>query len=156
MVTGASIDPSDLVIEITESVLLEETEQTMHFLRRLKEFGVGLALDDFGTAFSSLSYVRRFPFDHLKLDISFTSELPHSTRSMLLVEKICHLATSMEMKCIAEGIELQQQADALLGVGCEYGQGYLFSRPLPAPECEALLGAVSGSRLGGDLLPHDA
>ncbi len=156
MVTGASIDPSDLVIEITESVLLDETEQTMHFLRRLKEFGVGLALDDFGTAFSSLSYVRRFPFDHLKLDISFTSELPHSTRSMLLVEEICHLATSMEMKCIAEGIELQQQADALLGVGCEYGQGYLFSRPLPAPECEALLGAVSGSRLGGDLLPHDA
>lgn len=156
MVTGAGIDPSDLVIEVTESVLLEETEQTMGFLHRLKEFGVGLALDDFGTAFSSLSYVRRFPFDHLKLDISFTSELPHSTRSMLLVEEICHLAKSMKMRCIAEGVERQEQSDALQGVDCEYGQGYFFSRPLPASECEALLGAVSGSRLGGDLLPHDA
>ena len=99
----AEIDPVDLVIEITESVLLDDAEQTIHFLGQLKDLGVGLALDDFGTAFSSLSYVRRFPFDRLKLDISFTSELPQSTRSMLLVEEICHLATSMGMKSIAEG-----------------------------------------------------
>ncbi|MHB1783919.1 MAG: EAL domain-containing protein [Acidimicrobiales bacterium] len=139
IVTAAGIDPTDLHVEITESVLLDESDQTMDLLRRLKEFGVGLGLDDFGTAFSSLSYVRRFPFDHLKLDISFTSELPHSTRSMLLVEEICHLATLMEMECIAEGIERQEQADALRGIGCEYGQGYLFSRPLPAADCTALL-----------------
>jgi len=139
--TRARIDPVDLVVEITESVLLDDTEQTMDFLGQLKGLGVGLALDDFGTAFSSLSYVRRFPFDHLKLDISFTSELPQSTRSMLLVEEICHLATSMEMKSIAEGIERQEQADALRGMGCEYGQGFLFSRPLPVEDCEALLAA---------------
>ena len=95
IVEHACIDPADLVLEITESVLLEDTAQTMEFLSRLKDLGVGLALDDFGTAFSSLSYVRRFPFDRLKLDISFISELPHSTRSMLLVEEICHLSTSM-------------------------------------------------------------
>ena len=111
----------------------------IQFGEELRRDGVGLALDDFGTAFSSLSYVRRFPFNNLKLDISFTSELPHSTRSMLLVEEICHMATSMEMKCTAEGIERPEQAAALLGVGCELGQGYLYSRPVPAEECEILL-----------------
>ncbi len=141
IVRGAGIEPTDLVVEVTESVLLDDTEQTMEFLIRLKDLGVGLALDDFGTAFSSLSYVRRFPFDHLKLDISFTAELPHSVRTMLLVEEICHLATSMGMKTTAEGIERQEQADALRGVGCEYGQGYLFSRPVSAADCEALLAA---------------
>jgi EAL domain-containing protein (putative c-di-GMP-specific phosphodiesterase class I) len=139
IVREAGIDPVDLVIEITESVLLDDTEQTIHFLGQLKDLGVGLALDDFGTAFSSLSYVRRFPFDRLKLDTSFTSELPQSTRSMLLVEEICHLATSMGTKSIAEGIERQEQADALRDIGCFCGQGYLYSRPLSASGCNGLL-----------------
>jgi EAL domain-containing protein (putative c-di-GMP-specific phosphodiesterase class I) len=141
IVTRASIDPADLVFEVTESVLLDDSAHTMDFLTRLKGLGAEVALDDFGTAFSSLSYVRRFPFDHLKLDISFTSELPHSTRSMLLVEEICHLAISMDMRVIAEGIERQEQADALRGIGCDYGQGYLFSRPLPVADCGRLLAA---------------
>jgi EAL domain-containing protein (putative c-di-GMP-specific phosphodiesterase class I) len=141
IVTGAGIEPTDLVVEVTESVLLDDTEQTMEFLIRLRDLGVSLALDDFGTAFSSLSYVRRFPFDHLKLDTSFTAELPHSVRTMLLVEEICHLATSMGMKTTAEGIERQEQADALRGIGCEYGQGYLFSRPVSVADCDALLAA---------------
>jgi EAL domain-containing protein (putative c-di-GMP-specific phosphodiesterase class I) len=139
IVNRTGIDPTDLVVEVTESVLLDDTEQTMEVLTGLKGLGVGLAIDDFGTAFSSLSYVRRFPFDHLKLDISFTAELPNSVRTMLLVEEICHLATSMEMKSIAEGIERPEQADALRGMGCEYGQGYLLSPPLPVADCEALL-----------------
>jgi EAL domain-containing protein (putative c-di-GMP-specific phosphodiesterase class I) len=144
IIKRSNIDPTDLIIEVTESVLLDDTEQTMEFLDQLDDLGLGLALDDFGTAFSSLSYVRRFPFDHLKLDISFTSELPRSIRTMLLVEEICHLATSMKMKSIAEGIERQEQADALRNVGCEYGQGYLFSRPLSVEDCEALLAAGRG------------
>ncbi|MGD0749156.1 MAG: EAL domain-containing protein [Acidimicrobiales bacterium] len=139
IIRHAGIEPVDLVVEVTESVLLDDTEQTRRFLRQLKDLGVGLALDDFGTAFSSLSYVRRFPFDHLKLDISFISELPHSIRAMLLVEEICHLSASMKMRSIAEGIERQEQADALRDIGCEFGQGYLFSRPLPASDCETLL-----------------
>jgi EAL domain-containing protein (putative c-di-GMP-specific phosphodiesterase class I) len=145
IVKDAGIDPPDLVLEVTESVLLEDTAQTAEFLRRLKDLGVGLALDDFGTAFSSLSYVRRFPFDRLKLDISFTSEIPHSTRSMLLVEEICHLSTSMMMKSIAEGIERQEQADALQAIGCDCGQGYLFSLPLSASDCEDFLIARQAS-----------
>jgi EAL domain-containing protein (putative c-di-GMP-specific phosphodiesterase class I) len=141
MVVRSGVDPADLVAEVTESVLLDDTERTMDFLSRLRGLGVGLALDDFGTSFSSLSYIRRFPFDNLKLDISFTSDLPHSTRSLLLVEEICHLAKSMEMKIIAEGIERQEQADALRAIGCEYGQGYLFSRPLSLADCETVLTA---------------
>ena len=145
IVREAEIDPADLVIEITESVLLDDAELTIQFLGQLKELGVGLALDDFGTAFSALSYVRRFPFDRLKLDISFTSELPQSTRSMLLVEEICHLATSMGMKSIGEGIERQEQADALRNVGCLFGQGFLYSRPLSASGCSGLLMARQAS-----------
>jgi EAL domain-containing protein (putative c-di-GMP-specific phosphodiesterase class I) len=141
ILADADIDPTDLVVEVTESVLLDDTVQTMDFLNRLKAMGVGLALDDFGTAFSSLSYVRRFPFDHLKLDISFTAELPESRRSMVLVEEICHLATSMEMMSIAEGIERPEQADALMKIGCKNGQGFLFSRPVPVAACNALLEA---------------
>jgi EAL domain-containing protein (putative c-di-GMP-specific phosphodiesterase class I) len=141
-VKDAGITPTDLVVEVTESVLLDDTEQSMEFLTRLRSLGVKLALDDFGTAFSSLSYVRRFPFDHLKLDLSFTSDLPDSTRSMLLVEEICHLAASMEMTCIAEGVERPAQAGALREIGCEFAQGYLYSRPLPIADCEELL--VSG------------
>jgi EAL domain-containing protein (putative c-di-GMP-specific phosphodiesterase class I) len=141
IIRHAGIEPADLIIEVTESVLLDDTEQTMIFLGQLKGLGVGLALDDFGTAFSSLSYVRRFPFDDLKLDISFTSELPNSIRATVLVEEICHLSKSMKMRSIAEGIERQEQADALRDIGCEWGQGYLFSRPLSASDCETHLAA---------------
>jgi EAL domain-containing protein (putative c-di-GMP-specific phosphodiesterase class I) len=145
IVRHADIDPVDLVMEVTESVLLDDTARTMAFLGDLKDLGVGLALDDFGTAFSSLSYVRRFPFDRLKLDMSFTSEIPDSTRSMLLVEEICHLSRSMMMTSIAEGIERYEQADALRAIGCDCGQGDLFSKPLSASDCEDFLAARQGS-----------
>jgi EAL domain-containing protein (putative c-di-GMP-specific phosphodiesterase class I) len=111
----------------------------MDCLTRLKAIGVGLAIDDFGTAFSSISYLRRFPFDHLKLDLSFTNDLPHSTRTLLLVEQIGHMADSMKMMSIAEGIENEEQAEALGGIGWTFGQGYLFSRPMHPSSCHAML-----------------
>jgi EAL domain-containing protein (putative c-di-GMP-specific phosphodiesterase class I) len=141
IVSRSGVEAGDLIFEITESVLLEDTARTMDFLAQLKGLGVRLALDDFGTAFSSLSYIRRFPFDCLKVDLSFTSELPHSIRSMLLVEEICHLAGSLGMVVVAEGIEKQEQADALRGMSCDYGQGYLYARPLSAADCEKQLAA---------------
>jgi EAL domain-containing protein (putative c-di-GMP-specific phosphodiesterase class I) len=133
------LQPEHLVVEITESVLLDDSDTTMKFLTKLNDVGVKLALDDFGTAFSSISYVRRFPFDHLKLDLSFTAELPNSIRSMLLVEEIWHMAESLKMTGVAEGIERQDQLDALRDIGFEFGQGYLFSSAVPATECELLL-----------------
>jgi len=139
MMSGAGVHPGTLIFEITESVLLDDSEATRGLLTRFKDLGVKTALDDFGTAFSSLSYLRRFPFDHLKLDISFIAEVTTSTRTLLLVEEICHLAKAMHMQCIAEGVELREQVDLLRSVGCEYGQGFLFSKPLPAEECELIL-----------------
>jgi len=128
VVASSGIEPSDLVVEVTESVLLNDSKETMDFLTGLKELGLGLALDDFGTGFASISYVRRFPFDHLKLDISFIAELPESERSMTPVKDISRLATSMGMVGIAERIERQERWDALLELGWDYGQGFLFSR----------------------------
>jgi EAL domain-containing protein (putative c-di-GMP-specific phosphodiesterase class I) len=136
---SSEVDPSALVIEITESVLLDDTETTMNFLSKLNDIGVRLALDDFGTAFSSVSYIRRFPFDHLKLDISFTAEITSSVRSRLLVEEIWHMTDSMKMMGIAEGIERHDQLSALVDIGFEFGQGYLFSHAVSALECDALL-----------------
>jgi EAL domain-containing protein (putative c-di-GMP-specific phosphodiesterase class I) len=139
VISDSSINAEDLVIEITESVLLDDSERTIDFLRRLKELGVGLAIDDFGTAYSSISYVLRFPFDHLKLDMSFTAELPDSQRSMALIQEICHMADSLKMMSVAEGIERTEQLKALADVGWQYGQGYLFARPLGADDCAVLL-----------------
>jgi EAL domain-containing protein (putative c-di-GMP-specific phosphodiesterase class I) len=136
---SSHVHPNTLVVEITESVLLDDTEATMTFLAKLNEIGVRLALDDFGTAFSSVSYIRRFPFDHLKLDISFTAEITSSVRSRLLVEEIWHMTDSMKMMGIAEGIEQAEQLSALVDIGFEFGQGYLFSQAVSASECATLL-----------------
>jgi EAL domain-containing protein (putative c-di-GMP-specific phosphodiesterase class I) len=139
ILASTDVDPRTLVIEITESVLLDDTEATMNFLSKLNEIGVRLALDDFGTAFSSVSYIRRFPFDHLKLDISFTAEITSSVRSRILVEEIWHMTDSMKMMGIAEGIEQHDQLSALVDIGFEFGQGFLFSPAVSVLECEALL-----------------
>jgi EAL domain-containing protein (putative c-di-GMP-specific phosphodiesterase class I) len=135
----AGIRPEDLIIEITESVLLGDAEDTLQTMKRLKDNGVRLALDDFGTAFSSLSYLRQFPFDELKIDTSFTAELPESSRSMLLMQAIHQLAASIGLEGVAEGIEREEQADALRDAGWELGQGYLYSRPVDADACGPLL-----------------
>ncbi|MGD0054305.1 MAG: EAL domain-containing protein [Acidimicrobiales bacterium] len=143
VISETGVAANDVVVEVTESVLLDDSAGTIEFLTRLKDIGVGLALDDFGTAFSSISYVRRFPFDCLKLDMSFTAELPNSVRSMLLAEEIRHMAESMDMMSVAEGIERQDQFEALFKVGWQFGQGYMFSPPRSAVECDELLALPS-------------
>jgi EAL domain-containing protein (putative c-di-GMP-specific phosphodiesterase class I) len=148
VIADTGVAAPDVVVDITESVLLDDSDGTIEFLSRLKEIGVGLALDDFGTAFSSISYVRRFPFDCLKLDMSFTAELPHSVRSMLLAEEICHMADSMQMMSVAEGIERPDQFEALNKVGWAYGQGYMFAPPQCAEKCDELLALPTLLTLG--------
>ena len=135
----AGIDPADFVLEVTETALVADDTDTLAQLNRIKATGVGLALDDFGTAFASLSYLRRFPFDHLKIDTSFTAELPGSARTLLLVESIQRMSAAFDLLGIAEGIERPEQADALRGAGWELGQGFLYSRPVDASSCAALL-----------------
>jgi EAL domain-containing protein (putative c-di-GMP-specific phosphodiesterase class I) len=128
------IDPRTLVLEITETAMLGESSEIEENIRELKALGVQLSLDDFGTAFSSLSYLRRFPFDHVKLDTTFTADLPSVPRGILLVESILHLAASMGATGIAEGIERPEQAQCLIDVGWELGQGFLYSRAVPFAE----------------------
>jgi EAL domain-containing protein (putative c-di-GMP-specific phosphodiesterase class I) len=138
-IANMGLSRDTLVVELTESVLLENSDPSLQLLLEMRERGLGLALDDFGTAFSSLSYLRRFPFSHLKIDCSFTEEVLTSTRTLLLIEEICHMSRTMGMRSIAEGIEHREQIGVLRSVGCEFGQGYLISRPIPAHQCERLL-----------------
>ncbi|MHB1058776.1 MAG: bifunctional diguanylate cyclase/phosphodiesterase [Rhodanobacter sp.] len=122
-------------IEVTEHALLENPTQVKQMLQNLRSHGVGIALDDFGTGYSSLSYLHQYPFETLKIDRSFITELPPGdaeTQGLALVRAIQVLADSLRMKVIAEGIEEESQRQALLRVGCRYGQGFLFATPQPA------------------------
>lgn len=120
-----------LKIEITESLLLNDTEETITKMVTLKSYGVGFSLDDFGTGYSSLAYLRRLPLDQLKIDQSFVRNIMVNTNDTIIARSIVALGQSLGLNVIAEGVETMEQRDLLLTNGCQYYQGYLFSRPLP-------------------------
>jgi len=125
-----------LMVEITESALMGDPKSAAHQLERLKETGVGVAVDDFGTGYSSLAYLECFPLDSLKIDRSFVARLESS---QTLVRAVTSLGHAMGLQIVAEGIENAAQLEAIRGFDCRYGQGFLFSRPVPASEAAALL-----------------
>ncbi len=132
--------PPHLVqIELTESTMMENAERATHTLRELKQLGVGLSIDDFGTGFSSLSYLHRFPTDSVKIDRSFVGQMGPRARDASIVRTIVDLAHDLGMRVIAEGIETEAQASALRGTRCEFGQGFHFSRPVSAAEATRML-----------------
>lgn len=135
--TGLAADT--LQLELTESVLMRRTEQIDAQIRALKDRGVRIAVDDFGTGFSSLRYLRDFPIDVLKIDKSFIDGIPQDPQQVALVEGIVHLADTLGLQVIAEGIEEEPQKELLAGIGCRYGQGFLFARPLTLEQGEAVL-----------------
>ncbi|MEV7231947.1 EAL domain-containing protein [Polymorphospora sp. NPDC051019] len=137
--TAAGVDPSGVMLEITESSLLRDDDRAWAELAALRRIGVRVAIDDFGTGFSSLSYLQRMPVDVLKIDRSFTSTISGSPRQRALVEAIVGLAGTLGLEVIAEGVESRVERDLLGDLGCPYGQGYLFSRPLAAAAATALL-----------------
>ena len=127
--------PADrLELEITESAMMENSEQTAEVLRSIGSLGIHLAIDDFGTGFSSLAYLKRFPLDRLKIDRSFIMDLEQDTNDLAITEGIIMLARSLGLAVIAEGIETPTQLDILKNFGCGEGQGYLFGRPMLAEE----------------------
>ena len=132
------LDPSSLIIEITESVLMKDANATVARLHRLKELGVLLAIDDFGTGYSSLAYLRQFPVDVLKIDRSFVSEMSGSPDAAALIHTLVELGHTLGLVTLAEGIEQSGQIDGLRTENCDHGQGYLFSRPVAAAEIEQL------------------
>jgi diguanylate cyclase (GGDEF)-like protein len=136
---ASGLEPSALVLEITETLLMQDVEATVQRLRQLKALGVRLAIDDFGTGYSSLSYLRRFPVDVLKIDRSFVSGVGDGSEDAVLTEAIVMLAHTLRLKVVAEGIEEPEQLAFLRRLACDLGQGYYFARPLPVSELEDLL-----------------
>ena len=136
---GVALDPKALMVEVTETFLVGDAKQSSHTLKELSEAGVLIALDDFGTAYSSLEYLRRFPVDVIKLDKSFTCDLPSGERGLRLAHAVGQLATGMGAVGEAEGIETEEQATCLRSLGWQLGQGYYFSRPVDSYLIESLL-----------------
>jgi diguanylate cyclase (GGDEF)-like protein/PAS domain S-box-containing protein len=133
------VAPSSLRLEVTESVIMDKAEIAADALKSLKSLGVQLSIDDFGTGYSSLSYLHKFPFDILKIDQSFVSRMCLDQDSKGITETILILARKLNKRVVAEGIEDEEQLAELKKLGCDYAQGYYFSRPVPAPEAEKLL-----------------
>jgi predicted signal transduction protein with EAL and GGDEF domain len=138
------LDPGSLRIEFTESVAMQDAERTARILNELKALGLCTSIDDFGTGYSSLSYLSRLPLDILKLDRSFVSEMDKNKESRHIVNTIIGLAHNLAMDVVAEGIETLEQADELKSLGCQYAQGYFFSKAINHNSVEALL--KSGAR----------
>jgi len=139
IILETGIRPSSLKLEITESAVMENAESAIAMLKRIKAAGVSISIDDFGTGYSSLSYLHRFPLDYLKIDRSFVNAMDDGSENREIVRTIVALAKALKLAIIAEGIETQDQLERLRELGCEFGQGYLFSRPLPANEIEPML-----------------
>jgi EAL domain-containing protein (putative c-di-GMP-specific phosphodiesterase class I) len=123
-------EPQWLLLEITESLLLRDADQVWNDLGSLRALGVRIAIDDFGTGYSSLSYLRQMPVDVLKVDKSFIDDILGSEQQRALVDAIVTLARNLDLAVVAEGIEDEGQRAELAGMGCPYGQGYLFSKPV--------------------------
>lgn len=139
VIAETGIDPSALKLELTESAIMENAEMAILMLKQIKQTGVQLSIDDFGTGYSSLSYLHRFPIDLLKVDRSFVSAMEENSENGEIVRTVVALAKALNLKVVAEGIESIHQFHQLRILGCEYGQGFLFSKPLPVAEIERLL-----------------
>ncbi|MGK7883541.1 MAG: EAL domain-containing protein [Crocosphaera sp.] len=141
---AAGVEADRLKLEITESMMMNNVEEAIYMLNRLKELGLRLSIDDFGTGYSSLNYLHRFPVDTLKVDKSFVGRMEegeNSQKYISIVRTIISLGHNLDLDVIAEGIETKGQMSILESLSCEYGQGYLFSRPLSIDKAEALLAA---------------
>jgi diguanylate cyclase (GGDEF)-like protein/PAS domain S-box-containing protein len=149
VIRKSGIKPSSLILEITESILMESAEIVAPMLIQLKGLGVKLHIDDFGTGYSSLSYLHRFPVDVLKIDRSFVSRIGSKGDNLEIVKAITTLAHSLEMQVIAEGVETEEQIEKLRELKCEFIQGFCYSKPLEAEIFEDLL-----KRSGGDLVAY--
>lgn len=142
MIRGAldetGVDPHLLELEITETTLMRNTEETLSILGQLHALGIKISVDDFGTGYSSLAYLKRFPVDLLKIDRSFVHDLATDADSAVIVSAIIGLARSLQLRVVAEGVETPEQVDFLKRRGCDEVQGFLFSKPLPAAQIEPL------------------
>ena len=143
---ASGLPANRLELEITESVLLQDSAANMTMLHDLKALGVRISMDDFGTGYSSLSYLRSFPFDKIKIDQTFVRDILHDSDAMAIIKAVLDLGASMGVTTTAEGVETLEQLNALRGQGCAEIQGYFISRPAPASEIARMLGVVESAR----------
>jgi EAL domain-containing protein (putative c-di-GMP-specific phosphodiesterase class I) len=135
----SKLPASCLVLEITESVMMARAAESIDVLRELRSLGIHISIDDFGTGYSSLSYLKHLPADILKIDRSFIQDIPQDGDAVAIVKGIMALAHSLRMKVVAEGVETAAQQETMTQLGCNFLQGYLFSKPLPAELIETQL-----------------
>ena len=138
----SEITPQDIELEITESAIMNNPVRWINLLAELQFMGFKISIDDFGTGYSSLSYLKKLPVNQLKIDKSFVDDLAFNEDDGVIISAVVSLAAAMKMGCVAEGIETQTQRDMLVEMGCEQGQGYLFSKPLPMHEIKAWLADI--------------
>ncbi|HVF39977.1 MAG TPA: EAL domain-containing protein, partial [Gemmatimonadaceae bacterium] len=151
----SGLPPRDLVLELTESMLVHDNRATLERLRALKTVGVRLSIDDFGTGYSSLAYLERFPVDSLKMDRSFIAGLTNRGAKSPLAEAVVGLGRILGLRVVAEGVETAEQWKRLRGLGCTLAQGFFIARPLPAPEFEKFLAtSLEGTKRGVRAGPH--
>jgi EAL domain-containing protein (putative c-di-GMP-specific phosphodiesterase class I) len=127
-----------LELEITESLLLEDSDEVAHMLEALHGMGLSIAIDDFGTGYSALSYLNRFPVNRLKIDRSFVKDIPRDQSKSALVKAILSISEALNLDAVAEGVETPEQAACLLAHGCRCVQGYLYGKPMPRAAFESL------------------
>ena len=139
MLSESGLEAANLVLEITESTLIQDTEATEVVLGELEALGVRLAIDDFGKGYSSLSYLKMLPVNVLKIDRSFVEGLGKDPRDTTIVEAMVSLAHSLGLEAVGEGVETAEQLEHLEAMGCELAQGFYLARPLPRAEVELLL-----------------
>jgi EAL domain-containing protein (putative c-di-GMP-specific phosphodiesterase class I) len=140
----SGLPPSALELEITENLLMQKTRDNLQALEQLVGMGVRLSIDDFGVGYSNLGYLKRFPIDALKIDMSFVRDIVHDPNDRAIVNAIIAMAKSLGMRTVAEGVETQAQAELLRARGCNFVQVYLYGAPAPAAEFIGMLGAVHG------------
>jgi EAL domain-containing protein (putative c-di-GMP-specific phosphodiesterase class I) len=133
------LDAEHLHLEITETTAMADLERSVQTLHRLKDLGVHLHVDDFGTGYSSLSYLHRFPVDSLKVDRSFVTNLHERPENLAIVRTVVDLARSLGLSVVVEGIETEKQLAFIQGLGCDYGQGWLFARALDPTQVDEVL-----------------
>ncbi len=139
VLADTGIAPETVRLEITESITMVDSERTVAVLGQLRDLGVRISIDDFGTGYSSLSYLHRFPLDILKIDRSFVAQLDRGEEGLQIVQTIMSLARNLGIEVVAEGTETSRHVEHLRALGCDFGQGYFFSRPLESEDVSTLL-----------------
>lgn len=148
IIQETGVDPTNLELEFTESVIMENAEKTVEIFRKVREMGIRLSIDDFGTGYSSLNYLKHFPVDRIKIDRSFVVDINRNESDAAIIEAIVSMAQSLNLRVIAEGVENSDQLDSLTRLGCDEVQGFYLAMPMHAEALAKILGRTHGKQIG--------